>query len=96
MENIQDVCCKVRNATYKLSLYDTKAKNNILMAVADKIEQNKDNIKKINAIDIENAKGKLSEAMIDRLTLTDSRIALMAEGVRQVADLDDPVGKVVR
>ncbi len=96
MENMQEVCCKVRNATYKLSLYDTKTKNNILLAIAEKIEQNKENIKKINVIDIENAKGKLSEAMIDRLTLTDSRIALMAEGVRQVADLDDPVGKVVR
>lgn len=96
MENMQQVCSKVRNATYKLSLYDAAAKNDILMAVADKIEQNKENIKKINAIDIQNAKGKLSEAMIDRLTLTDSRIALMAEGVRQVAALDDPVGKVVR
>lgn len=95
MGNIQEVCCKVRNATYKLSLYDAKTKNDILMAIADKIEQNKENIKKINAIDIAGAKGKLSDAMIDRLTLTDARIALMAEGVRQVADLDDPVGKVV-
>ncbi len=94
--NIQEVCSKVRNATYKLSLYDTNMKNAILMAVAKKIEQSKEEIKKINAVDIQNAKGKLSEAMIDRLTLTDSRIALMAEGVRQVADLDDPVGKTVR
>ncbi len=94
--NIQEVCSKVRNATYKLSLYDTNMKNDILMAVAKKIEQSKEEIKKINAVDIQNAKGKLSEAMIDRLTLTDSRIALMAEGVRQVADLDDPVGKTVR
>ncbi len=94
--NIQEVCSKVRNATYKLSLYDTNMKNDILMAVAKKIEQSKEEIKKINAVDIQNAKGKLSEAMIDRLTLTDSRIALMAEGVRQVAYLDDPVGKTVR
>ena len=94
--NIQEVCSKVRSATYKLSLYDTNMKNDILMAVAKKIEQSKEEIKKINAVDIQNAKGKLSEAMIDRLTLTDSRIALMAEGVRQVADLDDPVGKTVR
>ena len=64
MENMQQVCSKVRNATYKLSLYDAAAKNDILMAVADKIEQNKENVKKINAIDIQNAKGKLSEAMI--------------------------------
>ncbi len=96
MEDMQQACGKVRNATYKLSLYDTKTKNDILLAIADKILASKQEIKAVNAIDIQNAKGKLSEAMIDRLTLTDARIELMAEGVRQVAELDDPVGKVVR
>lgn len=96
MTDMQQVCSKVRNATYKLSLYDGKTKNDILLTIANIIEANKEAIKKINAVDIQNSKGKLSEAMIDRLTLTDSRIELMAEGVRQVADLDDPVGKVVR
>ena len=96
MEDMQQACGKVRNATYKLSLYDTKTKNDILLAIADKILASKKEIKAVNAIDIQNAKGKLSDAMIDRLTLTDARIELMAEGVRQVAELDDPVGKVVR
>ena len=95
MEDMQQACGKVRNATYKLSLYDTKTKNDILLAIADKILASKKEIKAVNAIDIQNAKGKLSDAMIDRLTLTDARIELMAEGVRQVAELDDPVGKVV-
>ena len=96
MEDMQQACGKVRNATYKLSLYDTKTKNDILLAIADKILATKKEIKAVNAMDIQNAKGKLSDAMIDRLTLTDARIELMAEGVRQVAELDDPVGKVVR
>lgn len=96
MEDMQQACGRVRNATYKLSLYDTKTKNDILLAIADKIHASKKEIKAVNAIDIQNAKGKLSDAMIDRLTLTDARIELMAEGVRQVAELDDPVGKVVR
>ncbi|MCI9290228.1 MAG: glutamate-5-semialdehyde dehydrogenase [Clostridia bacterium] len=96
MEDMQQACGKVRNATYKLSLYDTKTKNDILLAIADKILASKKEIKAVNAIDIQNAKGKLSDAMIDRLTLTDARIELMSEGVRQVAELDDPVGKVVR
>ncbi len=96
MENIEKVCCAVRNATYRLSLYDSLTKNKILGAIADMIENSAEEIKKINALDIENAKGKLSEAMIDRLALTDARIALMAEGVRQVAELADPVGKIVR
>ena len=94
--DMQEVCRKVRSATYKLALYDAKTKNEILLAIAKKIEESKEEIKKINAIDIKNAKGKLSEAMIDRLTMTNARIELMAEGVRQVAGLDDPVGKVVR
>ncbi len=96
MEDMQQACGKVRNATYKLSLYDTKTKNDILLAIADKILASKKEIKAVNAMDIQNAKGKLSDAMIDRLTLTDARIELMAEGVRQVAELDNPVGKVVR
>ena len=96
MENIEKVCCAVRNATYRQSLYDSLTKNKILGAIADMIENSAEEIKKINALDIENAKGKLSEAMIDRLALTDARIALMAEGVRQVAELADPVGKIVR
>ena len=64
--------------------------------MAEDIENAKESIKKANAADIARAKGVLSEAMIDRLTLTDARIDLMAEGVRQVVALDDPVGKVVR
>ena len=49
-----------------------------------------------NKIDIENAKGKISDVMIDRLTLTSQRIEGMAEGMRQVASLPDPNGKVIK
>lgn len=95
MNNLQEVCQKAKEASYGLAFLNSNDKNKMLSAIADKIEKSKDIIKKENAIDIQNAQGVLSNAMIDRLTMTDARIDLMAEGVRQVASLDDPVGKVV-
>lgn len=96
MMEIEKICSCARNASYKLASCKSEEKNRILLSIADGIEEQRESIKKANAVDIANAKGVLSEAMIDRLTLTDERIDLMAEGVRQVVALDDPVGKVVR
>lgn len=95
MNNLQEVCQKAKNASYKLALLDKEQKNKMLSAIAEKIIAERKAIKDANALDIANAQGVLSNAMIDRLTMTDARIDLMAEGVRQVAALDDPVGKVV-
>ena len=94
--NIEKICADARAASFKLAFCKSDEKNQILTAIAEGIKSNRDDIKKANAVDIVKARGVLSEAMIDRLTLTDARIDLMAEGVRQVVELDDPVGKVVR
>lgn len=96
MIEIEKICADARSASYKLAFCKSEEKNRILTAIADGIEAHREEIKKANAIDIVNARGVLPDAMIDRLTLTDGRIDLMAEGVRQVVALDDPVGKVVR
>lgn len=96
MNDIERACSAARKASYKLAFLNSEDKNRILLTLAEDIENAKESIKKANAADIARAKGVLSEAMIDRLTLTDARIDLMAEGVRQVVALDDPVGKVVR
>lgn len=96
MIEIEKICADARSASYKLAFCKSEEKNKILTAIADGIETHREEIKKANAIDVANACGVLPEAMIDRLTLTDGRIDLMAEGVRQVVALDDPVGKVVR
>ena len=96
MIEIEKICADARQASYKLAFCKSEEKNKILMAIADGIEAHREEIKKANAIDIEGARGIIPDAMIDRLTLTDGRIDLMAEGVRQVVALDDPVGKVVR
>lgn len=95
MIDLKGICLKAKNASYRLAFTSSEDKNKMLYAIADKILAERQLIKDANAIDIKNAQGVLSNAMIDRLTMTDARIDLMAEGVRQVAELDDPVGKVV-
>ena len=73
---------------------DTETKNNALAAMAGALENYCDKILAANALDMEAAKSKLSVSMQDRLKLTRERIYAMAEGIRQVIDLPDPVGKV--
>ena len=70
-------------------------KNEALIAAAEELEQKKDFLIKANKIDIEHARAKnMSEPLIDRLTLTEGRIKGMADGLRQIAALPDPVGEV--
>ncbi len=71
-------------------------KNTALNAIADILIDNTDEILSENAIDLAGAKAAdISDAFIDRLTLTRNSIAAMAEGVRKVATLDDPIEKVI-
>ena len=77
-----------------LAAADTQTKNNALAAMADALEEDCAAILAANEKDMEAAKAKLSASMLDRLKLTESRIAGMADGIRQVIDLPDPVGKV--
>ncbi len=85
-----------RDAARALARLDTKAKNACLLAMADGLERSAAAIKAANAKDIEAGKAAgLSSAMLDRLTLTDKRIAEMAKGIREVVALDDPVGKLI-
>ena len=72
----------------------TEQKNNALLAIADALEAETNAILEANAIDMEKAQGKLSQSMLDRLALTPDRIRGMAEGIRQVVALPDPVGAV--
>ncbi|MBE6919279.1 MAG: glutamate-5-semialdehyde dehydrogenase [Ruminococcaceae bacterium] len=75
---------------------DTDTKNRALLAMAAQLEAAVEDILAANAQDVEASRGSVSEVMLDRLTLTSQRIADMAEGVRQVAALPDPVGAVRR
>jgi glutamate-5-semialdehyde dehydrogenase len=81
-------------AAPSLALADTETKNKALLAMADALEAAQESILAANALDLEAAKGHISTVMLDRLALSPNRIAGMAEGIRQVAQLPDPVGRV--
>ena len=70
----------------------TEEKNRGLLAMADSLEAYAGEILKANAEDLAEAQGKISDVMLDRLRLTEDRIRAMAQGIRQVAALPDPVG----
>src|SRR5262245_47745884 len=87
---------QAKEASRQLARLTTAEKNSCLLAMADALEKEAGAIKKANAIDTEaSAKAGLSAAMLDRLKLDDKRIAGMAEGLREVAALPDPVGRVL-
>ena len=71
-------------------------KNLALDSMADSLEAETETILKANGLDVEAAKDKISSIMIDRLALTGARIKGMAEGIREVAGLPDPAGKVLK
>ncbi len=87
---------QAKAASRELSRLATADKNACLLAMADALEQNAAAIKEANARDMEvGANLGLSSAMLDRLKLDDKRIAAMAKGLREVAALPDPVGRVL-
>src|SRR5438876_7756056 len=87
---------QAKTASRELARLTTAEKNECLIAMADSLEQNRDDIKKANARDTEtSAQLGLSTTMLDRLRLDDPRIAAMAKALREVAALSDPVGRIL-
>lgn len=91
-----EILVKAKKASKAMALLDTKSKNEAINNMADSLESHTEDILKANAIDVQNAKGKISDVMIDRLSLSEDRIIAMANGMREVASLPDPVGRVLR
>lgn len=93
---IKSIAQAARKASLELTTLSSETKNQFLLELADALEANTENILEANAIDIDNAKSMdLSPPMIERLKFTEERIAQMAAGVRQVANLSDPVGEEI-
>jgi len=87
---------QAKAASRELSKLTTAQKNQCLAAMADALERESAAIKSANALDMEmGAKLQLSSAMLDRLKLDDKRIPAMAKGLREVAALPDPVGRIL-
>ena len=78
-----------------IACLDADAKNRVLIAMAESLVESTDEILLANNLDMERANGVVSGVMIDRLRLDKGRIEAMAEGIREVAKLPDPVGRVI-
>ena len=87
---------KAKEASYILGNLSSKDKNDALYAMADSLIKNSEVIIEANKKDLEASRAKgTSESMLDRLALNAARIEGMANGLRQVASLEDPVGEVL-
>jgi len=92
MTDLQTLGKQAKASAHQLGLMETTKKNELLHKMADALEQRSADILKANELDLENT--QVREVMKDRLRLTPERIAAMADGMRQVAQLPDPIGNV--
>ena len=90
-----EILNKAKKAKEEITLIGVEQINKGLLSMADSLVENTEEILLENKIDLENAKGKISDVMLDRLSLTKERIEAMAQGIRDVAKLSSPVGKVL-
>lgn len=95
METTQEQLRLARSAKKSINTADTALKNQALDAMARQLLKVTEEILTANQVDMEAARGKISEVMLDRLFLDQERIAGMAEGIRALIDLPDPIGEVL-
>lgn len=86
---------QAKKAKAQVAALRSDEKNAALHAMADALVEAEGEILAANALDMEAARGHISEVMLDRLRLTRERIAGMAQGIREVAELPDPVGRIL-
>jgi glutamate-5-semialdehyde dehydrogenase len=95
-EQMTQLAKQAKAASRELAKLTTREKNNCLLAMAEALEKNSAVLKEANALDMNAAaKSGLPSGMLDRLRLDDKRIASMAKDLREVAELSDPVGKIL-
>lgn len=96
MDEILKIAKDSKAASRELLSLKSEDKNEILRAVANEILAQKDEIKKVNLLDIQSGKkASLTPALIDRLTLSNARIEAMAKGVIELANFTDPIGEIL-
>lgn len=97
MRQVTDMAVDARIASRRLAKADTRWKNRALLAVADSLEKHSAVIIEQNAQDLEREReAGMSEAMLDRLRLTEHRVVELADALRELVALPDPVGELVR
>ena len=92
---MKEMLIAAKAAKRQVAALTTEEKNHALNAMADALVAHEAQILEANALDMEAAKGTVSDVMLDRLKLTSDRIAGMAKGIREVAALPDPVGHLL-
>ncbi len=96
-KHIEEICIKANDASKGLYHADTESKNQALELIAKHIKKNKNDILKANSIDIDLAKkSNISGALLDRLSLNESRINDMIQGLHNIILLDDPIGAEIK
>jgi len=96
-KEIKKIAQLAKDSAIETGSLSTELKNKVLLAMAKAIQDKANAIKRINQKDVALAKRRgLSKAMVDRLTLNDQRIKAMADSLRNIACLEDPVGKVIK
>jgi len=95
-ESVEAVCARARRAARGMATLETSAKNAALEAIAQALDDDRDEILEANAADVEAGReAGLSDALLDRLRLDERRLAAMAAGAREIAVLSDPVGELL-
>ena len=89
---VEEICKRAKEQSFEVAVMSAEAKREALHAIAAYIRAAKDEILAANAEDVAHA-DTLRESMKDRLALTEKRVEDMAQGVDDVADLPDPIGK---
>jgi glutamate-5-semialdehyde dehydrogenase len=95
-QSVSDICLAARGAARRLATLDAATKDGALHAIADALDARRGEILEANERDLQAGReNDIGDALLDRLALNDARIDEMAEGVRTIAALDDPVGEVI-
>lgn len=93
--DLKELCKNAKESKYFIAKLDTNTKNKVLFETAAKLIENAKDIIKGNELDLKRAKeNNMPESLQDRLLLNKERIEAIAEGIRQVASLDDPIGEI--
>ena len=94
--NLEELCKRAHDVRIKAGMLDTNVKNETLRKAADAILAHETDILAANASDVKNGQERnMPAGLIDRLTVNHDRLVGMADGLRQIAELDDPIGEVL-
>lgn len=93
--SVQELLLAAKQSAPSLARAQSSDKNQALAAIADELSARAGEVLSANAIDLENGKEKLSTGLLDRLRLTPDRISGLAKAVREVIELEDPIGRVL-